>query len=63
MPLIFAAIANSLIGFCLAYMLGLKSGLGAAGIWIGLAIGQALYAGLLVFRFMLLTRRFSARWY
>jgi MATE family multidrug resistance protein len=32
-------------------------GLGAIGVWIGLSIGTAVYAGLLVWRFHALTAR------
>lgn len=58
-PLLFAAISYWLIGFSLAYVLGLKSGLGAIGVWTGLSVGQAVYAGLLVLRFQLLVKRLS----
>ncbi|UPK34505.1 MATE family efflux transporter [Bradyrhizobium sp. 186] len=57
-PLLFAGIAYWLIGFSLSYVLSLKIGLGAVGIWIGLSIGKAVYAGLLVLRFELLASRF-----
>ncbi|WP_018321451.1 MATE family efflux transporter [Bradyrhizobium sp. WSM2793] len=56
-PLLFAAIAWWLIGFSLSYWLGLKVGLGAIGIWIGLSIGTTIYAALLVLRFRHLTSR------
>ncbi|WP_347338472.1 hypothetical protein [Bradyrhizobium forestalis] len=49
-PLLFAGIAYWLIGFSLSYVLGLKTDLGAVGIWIGLSIGKAVYAALLVLR-------------
>ena len=32
-------------------------GLGAIGVWIGLSLGTAVYAGLLVWRFHALTAR------
>ena len=32
-------------------------GLGAIGVWIGLSLGTAVYAGLLVWRFHVLTAR------
>ncbi|WP_050399914.1 MATE family efflux transporter [Bradyrhizobium embrapense] len=48
-----------LIGFSLSYLLGLKLGLGAIGIWIGLSIGTTVYAGLLVMRFQLLANRLT----
>ncbi|MGY3146585.1 MATE family multidrug resistance protein [Bradyrhizobium sp. USDA 3397] len=56
-PLLFVGIAYWLIGFSLGYVLGLKIGLGAIGIWIGLSIGTTIYAGLLVLRFQLLASR------
>ncbi|UVO30216.1 MATE family efflux transporter [Bradyrhizobium arachidis] len=58
-PLLFACIANWPIGFTLSYVLGLKIGLGAIGIWIGLSIGTSIYAGLLVVRFLLLASKFA----
>lgn len=57
-PLLFAGIAYSPIGFSLSYVLSLKVGLGVIGIWIGLSIGTAVYALLLVRRFQLLANRF-----
>ncbi|UPJ47980.1 MATE family efflux transporter [Bradyrhizobium sp. 200] len=60
-PLLFVGIAYWLIGFSLGYVLGLKIGLGAIGIWIGLSIGTAIYAGLLVLRFQLLASRLALR--
>lgn len=57
MPLLFAVIAYWLIGFSVSYVLGLKIGLGAIGIWIGLSIGTIVYAALLVLRFELLASR------
>lgn len=58
-PLLLAGVAYWLIGFSLSYMLGLKSGLGAIGIWIGLSIGAPVYAVLLVLRFQLLASRLA----
>lgn len=54
-PLLFVGIAYWLIGFSLSYLLGLKTGLGVIGVWIGLSIGTTIYAGLLTLRFHLLT--------
>ncbi|MCK1742041.1 MATE family efflux transporter [Bradyrhizobium sp. 139] len=59
MPLLFAGIAYWLIGGSLSYLLGLRVGLGAIGIWIGLSIGMTVYAGLLALRFQLLARRLN----
>ncbi|NEV02857.1 hypothetical protein FNJ47_46180, partial [Bradyrhizobium sp. UFLA 03-164] len=56
-PLFFAGIAYWLIGLSVSYVLGLKTGLGAIGIWIGLSIGKAVYAALLVIRLRLLANR------
>lgn len=58
-PLLFAGIAYWLIGFSLSYVLGVKIGLGAIGIWIGLSVGTTIYAGLLVLRFRLLANRLA----
>ncbi|MCC8969194.1 MATE family efflux transporter [Bradyrhizobium sp. Cham227] len=57
-PLLFACIGYWLIGFSLSYVLGLKVGLGAIGIWIGLSIGTTVNAVLLLLRFQLLANRF-----
>lgn len=56
-PLLFASVSYWPIGFSLSYILGFKTSLGVIGIWIGLSIGTTIYAGLLVLRFRLLTRR------
>ena len=55
-PLLFAVLGYWLIGFCLCYLLGFHTSLGAVGIWIGLSIGTAVYATLLVLRFRRLSR-------
>lgn len=60
-PLLFVGIAYWLIGLSLGYVLSLKIGLGAIGIWIGLSIGTTIYAGLLVLRFQLLASRRALR--
>jgi MATE family multidrug resistance protein len=44
----------------LSYVLGFRFHLGAVGIWIGLLLGLALVAGLLLFRLKLLVRRSAA---
>ncbi|MGY4473670.1 Na+-driven multidrug efflux pump [Bradyrhizobium sp. USDA 3364] len=59
MPFLFAGIAYWLIGFFLSYFLDFKVGLGVIGIWMGLSIGTAIYAGLLFLRFQLLTNRLA----
>lgn len=58
-PLLFAGVAHWLIGFPLSYVLGVKIGLGAVGVWIGLSSGTTVYAGLLVLRFHLLSNRLA----
>jgi MATE family multidrug resistance protein len=55
-PLLFAGIGYWLIGFPLSWLFGFHTSLGAIGVWIGLSIGTAVYATLLVLRFQLLTR-------
>jgi len=56
-PLVFAAIGFWVIGFVASYGLGFPLGFGVIGIWIGLSIGLAVYALLLVCRFHDLTAR------
>ena len=56
-PLLFAAISFWLIGFTGCWLFGFTLGLGAYGIWIGLSLGIAVYAVLLIWRFQLLTAR------
>jgi MATE family multidrug resistance protein len=56
-PLVFAGIGYWLVGFTTACLLGFHTALGAAGIWIGLSCGSAVYAVLLVWRFHLLADR------
>ena len=45
------------VGFPCAWWLAFHAGLGAVGVWIGLALGSFIYAGMLILRFRLLTRR------
>jgi len=56
-PLLFSVISFWAVGFPACYVLGFPWGGGAVGVWIGLSIGVALYALLLVWRFHLLTKR------
>jgi MATE family multidrug resistance protein len=56
-PLLFSAICFWVIGFGSSYRLGFPGGMGTVGIWIGLSIGLAAYALLLVWRFHALTKR------
>ena len=60
MPLLFAAISYWLIGFSAAYVFAFLTPLGAIGVWVGLSLGTAVYATLLVLRFLRLAGRFSA---
>ncbi len=55
-PLLFAGIGYWLVGFCLSWLLAFHTGLGAIGVWVGLSIGTAVYATLLVVRFRRLTQ-------
>ena len=58
-PLLFAVISYWLIGFASAWWLAFSTPLGAAGVWVGLSIGTAVYAVLLVWRFHLLAKRMA----
>jgi multidrug resistance protein, MATE family len=57
MPLYFSAICFWAIGFAACYGLGFTLGFGAVGVWIGLSLGLAVYALLLIYRFHALTQR------
>jgi MATE family multidrug resistance protein len=56
-PLLFAATSYWLIGFPFACALGFWTSWGAIGVWIGLSIGTAVQATLLILRFRHLARR------
>jgi len=56
-PLLMAGFGYWLIGFSVAWLLGLHTSLGAVGVWIGLSLGTAVYAALLVWRLRALVRR------
>jgi len=56
-PLLFAAISYWLIGFSTAFGLAFWTPLGAVGVWIGLSVGTAFYAALLILRFRILSAR------
>ena len=60
-PLLFAAFSYWLIGFPLACALAFHTPLGAVGVWIGLSVGTAVYATLLVLRFRLLANKLKKR--
>lgn len=59
MTLVFAAIGYWCVGFPIAWALAFHAHLGAVGVWIGLSIGSFVYAGLLILRFRMLTRRLA----
>jgi MATE family multidrug resistance protein len=56
-PLLIAGVSFWVIGFAACYTLAFPAALGAIGVWIGLSIGLAVYAALLVWRFHALTGR------
>ena len=58
-PLLFATISYWLIGFTCAWWFAFWTPLGAIGVWIGLSIGTAVYAVLLLLRFRFLARRLA----
>jgi MATE family multidrug resistance protein len=58
-PMLMSAVGYWAIGFAASCLLGFSAGLGAIGVWIGLSLGTAVYATLLVTRFAVLTRRLS----
>jgi MATE family multidrug resistance protein len=60
-PLLFAVISYWMIAFVLASLLGFRTALGAVGVWIGLSVGTAVYATLLVLRFRLLADKLVKR--
>jgi MATE family multidrug resistance protein len=60
MTLVFAALGYWCVGFPIAWMLAFHADLGAVGVWIGLSIGSFVYAGLLILRFRMLTRKLTA---
>jgi multidrug resistance protein, MATE family len=56
-PLLFSAVSFWAVGFVSSLWLGFSLGLGAIGVWIGLSLGTAVYAGLMLWRFQSLTAR------
>jgi multidrug resistance protein, MATE family len=60
-PLLFAVVSYWMIAFVLASVLGFRTPLGAVGVWIGLSVGTAVYATLLVLRFRLLADKLVKR--
>jgi MATE family multidrug resistance protein len=57
LPMILAAIGYWVVGFPIAWALGLHFGYGAQGVWVGLALSLATAALLLVARFWTLSTR------
>jgi MATE family multidrug resistance protein len=57
LPMILAAIGYWVVGFPVAWALGLHFGYGAEGVWVGLALSLATAAVLLVTRFWVLSAR------
>ena len=55
-PMLMSAVGYWVIGFAASCLLGFATHLGAVGVWIGLSLGTAVYATLLVTRFIVLTR-------
>ena len=55
-PLLFSGISFWGIGFTTCYALAFWAGWGAIGVWIGLSLALAVYAGLLIWRFHALSR-------
>jgi MATE family multidrug resistance protein len=56
-PMLMSAVGYWVIGFSASCLLGFATGLGAVGVWIGVSLGTAVYAVLLVTRFVVLTQR------
>lgn len=59
MTLVFAAIGYWCVGFPIAWLLAFHADFGAVSVWIGLSIGSFVYAGLLILRFRMLTRKLA----
>jgi MATE family, multidrug efflux pump len=51
-PMVIAGVAYWIVGVPVSYLLGITFGLGGVGIWLGLAIGLAVAAVLLIWRFL-----------
>jgi MATE family multidrug resistance protein len=60
-PLLFAMLSYWLIGFACACWLAFWTPTGAIGVWIGLSIGTAVYAALLLLRFRSLASKLIFR--
>jgi MATE family multidrug resistance protein len=60
-PLLFAILSYWLIGFACACWLAFWTPSGAVGVWIGLSVGTAVYAVLLLLRFRSLASKLTLR--
>ena len=58
-PLLFATLSYWMIGFPCAWWLGFWTPLSAVGVWIGLSVGTAVYATLLLLRFRMLASKLA----
>ena len=56
-PLVFATISYWLVSFPSAWWLAFHTPFGAVGVWVGISVGTAVYATLLLLRFRLLARK------
>jgi len=56
-PMLIAGLGYWGVGFGASYLLGFTVGLGAVGIWVGLALGLSIVALLLIIRFARLTQQ------
>ncbi|MBM3950414.1 MAG: MATE family efflux transporter [Rhodospirillales bacterium] len=56
-PMLIAGLGYWGVGFGASYLLGFTVGLGAVGIWVGLALGLGIVALLLIIRFARLTQQ------
>ncbi|WP_375158205.1 MATE family efflux transporter [Bradyrhizobium sp. RDT46] len=59
MTLVFAVIGYWCVAFPVGWILAFHTGLGAVGVWVGFSVGTFVYAGLLILRFRMLTRRLA----
>jgi multidrug resistance protein, MATE family len=58
-PLVLATLSYWLIAFPCGWWFAFHTSLGAVGVWVGLSIGTAVYATLLLLRFRLLARKLA----
>lgn len=60
-PMLMAGFAYWVVGVPASYVLGIKAGLGGPGVWLGLVLGLALAAALMMARFWRETSRLAPR--